>query len=350
MIDLIDKLCREKTLTAEEFVFLIENRNDKYAEILFERARKARKENYGTDIYIRGLIEFSNYCKNDCYYCGIRKSNPNALRYRLSEEEILSCCDKAYGLGFRTFVLQGGEDGHFTPEKMEAIIKKIKSAYPDSALTLSFGEHPRDVYKSWYDAGADRYLLRHETADEEHYKLLHPESLSLANRMRCLWDLKEIGYQVGCGFMVGSPYQTAERIAKDLLFIANFKPDMVGIGPFIPACDTPFSDKLSGSVSLTLYLLAIIRIILPDVLLPATTALATRDSLGLEKGILAGANVIMPNISPKEAKEKYALYEGKRYTDGAAEDALKNLSERMEKIGYKIVTSRGDKKGRIYNV
>ena len=347
MKEILEKLFKGKDLSLEDLVFLIENRNEETALLLSERAREIRETHYGKDIYIRALIEFSNYCKNDCYYCGIRKSNSHILRYRLSEEEILESAKKAHGLGFRTFVLQGGEDGHFTPERVETLIKEIKGRFSDSALTLSMGEQKREVYARWFSAGADRYLLRHETADEKHYSLLHPDSLSFSNRMRCLYDLKEIGFQVGCGFMVGSPFQTAEMIAKDLLFIKNFNPDMVGIGPFIPAKNTPFECEKAGSVELTLYLLSIIRIMLPLCLLPATTALSTLDKEGLEKGILAGANVIMPNLSPPSARENYCLYEGKRYTDGENLDILRN---RMSKIGYEITTHRGDRKGFDINV
>ncbi|MDE6950544.1 MAG: [FeFe] hydrogenase H-cluster radical SAM maturase HydE [Lachnospiraceae bacterium] len=314
---------------------------------LFRRAEAVRQEYYGKDVYIRGLIEFTNYCKNDCYYCGIRASNHHIRRYRLDEEEILTCCKKGYRLGFRTFVLQGGEDPLYTPEKTASLVECIKRAYPDCALTLSVGEHPRQVYKQWFDAGADRYLLRHETADEEHYRKLHPASCSPENRKRCLWDLKEIGYQVGCGFMVGSPGQRPEHLEKDIKFICDLQPDMVGIGPFIPQSDTPFGRESAGNLELTLVLLAMIRVLLPSVLLPATTALGTLHRQGLEMGIQAGANVCMPNLTPDAVRDQYALYEGKTVENGGMKDekqALDALKERMEKIGYRIVEGRGDRK------
>ena len=262
-------------------------------------------------MYIRGLIEFTNFCKNDCLYCGIRRSNARACRYRLSEEEILACAEAGYRMGFRTVVLQGGEDAYFTDERLCRIVRALKAARPDRAVTLSVGERSRESYQKLFDAGADRYLLRHETATKAHYGRLHPPELSFERRMRCLADLKAIGYQAGCGFMVGSPWQTPADIARDLAFIRRFEPEMVGIGPFIPHRDTPLGAFPAGTVEMTCKLLAIIRLLLPNALLPATTALATLDSHGCEKGMLAGANVVMPNLSPPDAREKYALYEGK---------------------------------------
>ena len=343
---LIDKLYDEKILTKEEFVFLIENRNEELSQYLFEKARRRQQQFYGKDVYVRGLIEFTNYCRNDCYYCGIRKSNSAAQRYRLSKEEILGCCREGYGLGFRTFVLQGGEDPFYDKEKIAELAAEIKAAYPDCAVTLSVGEHSRETYKLWFDAGADRYLLRHETADNEHYALLHPKSLSLENRKRCLFNLKEIGYQTGCGFMVGSPFQTYENLADDLLFIYELKPDMAGIGPFIPASGTPFADKKAGTMELTLFMLGLIRLMQPDILLPATTALGTIHPLGREKGILAGANVVMPNLSPAGVREKYALYDNKICTGEEGAQCRDCLSARMNSIGYRTVISRGDRAGR----
>ncbi len=342
MIRLIEKLEHDRTLSAKEFAALIDNRSDKSAELLFEKAVKARRAYYGNDIYIRGLIEFTNYCKNDCYYCGIRRSNKSVQRYRLSREEILMCCAEGYALGYRTFVLQGGEDPLFTPERIGQLVFDIKKNHPDCAVTLSVGEHPKEVYKSWFDAGADRYLLRHETADDCHYALLHPSELTLENRKQCLYDLKDIGYQVGCGFMVGSPGQTTEHLVKDLLFIRDFEPDMVGIGPFIPHHATPFKDEKSGSLELTLYLLAIVRLMLPNVLLPSTTALGSIDPHGREKGVLAGANVCMPNLSPEEVRKNYSLYDNKLFTGAEAAQKCGDLTKRMEAIGYRIVTDRGD--------
>lgn len=344
MKDILFKLEKNHFLNDEEFKLLLEDESEEILNALNKKAACVSKKTYGNKVYIRGLIEFTNYCKNDCYYCGIRKSNCRAERYRLTDEQILDCCAAGYKLGFRTFVLQGGEDGFFTDEKMLAIIKKIKKSYPDCALTLSIGERSYDSYKAFFDAGADRYLLRHETADSEHYSRLHPESLSLENRMKCLFDLKEIGYQVGCGFMVGSPYQTTDSIIKDLKFIRKLNPHMVGIGPFIPHNATPFRACKQGDMQLTLKLLSIIRLMLPNVLLPATTALGTIDPAGREKGILAGANVVMPNLSPNDVRKKYLLYDNKICTGDEAAECILCLKSRMGSIGYEIVSSRGDYK------
>ncbi len=312
--------------------------------VLAEKAVAVRKEIYGDTVFTRGLIEISNICKNDCYYCGIRKSNRNCDRYRLTEEQIISCADEGYELGFRTFVLQGGEDPYYTDEVLIRIIKSIKDHHPDCAVTLSMGERSYESYKALHEAGADRYLLRHETADKEHYQTLHPAEMSFDNRMRCLKELREIGYQVGCGFMVGSPGQTAEHLAKDLKFIEEFKPDMCGIGPFIPHKDTPFRDKPAGTLELTCYLLSIIRLIHPPVLLPATTALGTIHPLGREMGIQAGANVVMPNLSPVTVRNKYMLYDNKICTGEESAQCRGCLDSRMRSIGYRLVTDRGDVK------
>lgn len=314
---------------------------------LYAQARQVREQWYGNDVYIRGLIEFTNYCRNDCYYCGIRRSNRQALRYRLTEEEIISCCKKGYELGFRTFVLQGGEDMFFTDLHLSRLVAKIKDNHPDCAVTLSVGERSRKSYEMFFQAGADRYLLRHETADIGHYGQLHPKEMSLENRKRCLWDLKEIGFQTGAGMMVGSPGQTVDCLLKDLEFLQELQPDMVGIGPFIPHHQTPFASEPAGTVKQTLHLLAIVRLILPKVLLPATTALGTVNQDGREKGILAGANVVMPNLSPKNVRDKYLLYDGKRNTGTEAAEGLGNLRESMERIGYHVVCGRGDRAGCI---
>ena len=340
---MFNKLYQDTQLTETEYKELLELHTDKeIAEYGFELARKRQKETFGNEVYTRGLIEISNYCKNDCIYCGIRRSNQNAERYRLSEEEILSCCESGYALGFRTFVLQGGEDGYYTDDLLEDLLHKIKAAYPDCAITLSLGERSRESYERLYTAGADRYLLRHETANEAHYGKLHPAEMSLKNRKQCLYTLKEIGYQVGCGIMVGSPYQTIDNLVEDLAFMKTFNPHMVGIGPFIPQKDTPFGEMEPGSLEMTLFLLAIIRLMLPKVLLPATTALGTIHSRGRELGILAGGNVVMPNLSPVKVRKKYALYDNKICTGEAAADCRGCLGKRMESIGYKLVVSRGD--------
>jgi len=339
---LVDKLEAQNSLNREEWIQLIEGRTPKLAQYIFEKARNIRQAYYGTDVYIRGLIEFTNYCKNDCYYCGIRRSNSRAHRYRLSEEQILRCCHQGYTLGFRTFVLQGGEDGYFTDERMVNLVKEIRKNYPDCAITLSIGERSYDSYLALFEAGADRYLLRHETWDEEHYRLLHPPALSAKHRQQCLWDLKKIGYQVGTGYMVGSPFQTAENLADDMLFLEKLNPQMVGIGPFIPHHDTPFKDQAAGTLELTLYMLGLIRLMLPKVLLPATTSLGTIDEKGRELGILAGANVVMPNLSPKNVRKDYLLYNNKICTGSEAAECRMDLENRMHAIGYQVVCHRGD--------
>jgi len=342
MSEVIKKLIRERKLSEDEYELLIKEYSPENADLLAQEAVKIRKSIYGNKVYIRGLIEIGNVCKNDCLYCGIRKSNKNCDRYTLSEEDILSCCKNGYTLGFRTFVLQGGEGGHFTGERLCSLVRKIKEAYPDCALTLSLGEKTREEYEALYKAGADRYLLRHETADSEHYSRLHPPSLTLENRMRCLYDLKDIGFQTGCGFMVGSPFQTESTLAKDLKFTEIFQPEMCGIGPFIPHKDTPFRDFPAGNVNMTCYLLSVIRIICPQVLLPATTALGTLSENGREKGILSGANVIMPNLSPEDAREKYMLYNNKLSSGAESAEKLHELKKRIQNIGYEIVCARGD--------
>ena len=345
MKELIDKLYKEQILSWEEFFRLLTERTPKEEEYARNLAAEVREKNYGKDIFIRGLIEFTNYCKNDCFYCGIRKSNKKAQRYRLTLEEILSCCQEGYELGFRTFVLQGGEDGFFTKERIVSLIHEIKERYPDCALTLSIGEKPYEEYQAYKEAGADRYLLRHETADEEHYRMLHPEPLSLAHRKECLRNLKKLGFQTGAGFMVGSPGQTAQTLVKDFLFLKELQPQMVGIGPFIPHQDTPFREKTAGTLKDTLFYLALIRLMLPKVLLPATTALGTIHPKGRELGILSGANVVMPNLSPSEVRKKYMLYDNKICTGEEAAEGIQDLKKRMQAIGCKVVTARGDYKG-----
>jgi biotin synthase len=342
---LIDKLEENKILTKQEFTDLIDNRNEELSAYLFEKAVAIRKRYYGNSVYVRGLIEFTNYCKNDCLYCGIRKSNTCADRYRLTEEDILSCCQTGHELGFRTFVLQGGEDMYYSDDDICRIVSNIKANYPDCAITLSIGERTRESYQRYFNAGAERYLLRHETANDEHYKKLHPQNLSLDNRKRCLYDLKDIGYQVGSGFMVGSPYQTSDCLADDLLFLKDLQPQMVGIGPFVPHHATPFADKTGGTLELTLFMLGLLRLMLPNVLLPATTALGTIHPLGREMGIKAGANVVMPNLSPVGVRKKYLLYDNKICTGDEAAECRNCLSGRMKNIGYEVVVDRGDCKG-----
>lgn len=345
MKHLIDRLAAERNLNDEELLALITMEDGEADRYLAQRASQVRDRVYGKQVFIRGLIEFTNYCRNDCNYCGIRRSNRNCSRYRLTFEQILGCCEAGYGLGFRTFVLQGGEDPWFTRERITELVRAIKGKFPDCALTLSVGEKDRETYQEWFDAGADRYLLRHETADPDHYRLLHPKELSLENRMRCLRDLKDIGYQTGCGFMVGSPGQTPEMILRDLRFIQEFRPQMVGIGPFIPHKDTMYRERQAGSAALTLRLLAILRLMLPDVLLPATTALGTVLGDGRQQGMLHGCNVVMPNLSPEDVREKYALYDNKLSFGAEAAESVQLLKASMAVIGHQVVTDRGDWKG-----
>ena len=346
MTELAHKLLNEKRLSQAEYTLLVSSYTQEDAEVLAKEACRIRDEVYGKKVFIRGLIEISNICKNDCYYCGIRKSNKNCVRYRLDHQQIIECCEEGYNLGFRTFVLQGGEDGYYTDKVLCGILAEIKSRFPECAVTLSLGERTYKSYLALFNAGADRYLLRHETADAEHYSRLHPQNLTLENRMRCLKDLRDIGYQVGAGFMVGSPYQTVDHIAKDLCFIQDFKPDMCGIGPFIPHKDTPFGDFSGGSADLTCFLLSVIRIIHPCVLLPATTALGTVSEDGRERGILSGANVVMPNLSPASVRKKYQLYNNKLSDGAESAQCLQQLKERVALTGCEITVDRGDvKKG-----
>lgn len=339
---IIDKLISTRSLSLEEYEALIIYRDEYSTQKLRAAAVAERVRYYKNSVYIRGLIEISNICKNDCLYCGIRRSNGECERYRLTKEDILACCEEGYSLGFRTFVLQGGEDPYYTDELLCDIVGAIRTKYTDCAITLSMGERSRESYQRLYDAGANRYLLRHETANAEHYAKLHPKQMSFDTRMRCLRDLKEIGFQTGCGFMVGSPYQTYADIAKDLKFIEEFKPQMCGIGPFIPHKSTPFADFEAGTVELTCYLLSIVRIIHPTILLPATTALGSIEDGGREKGILSGANVVMPNLSPNENRKKYELYNNKLYTNAESAQAKAELEESIKKIGYEVVCHRGD--------
>ena len=340
--ELIERLAAEHALAADEYAWLVSHLDAETRAALAERAREAREPIYGHEVFVRGLIEFSSYCKNDCLYCGIRASNRECSRYRLSEEQILECADAGYELGFRTFVLQSGEDPHFTDERLCAVVAALKAAHPDCAITLSVGERPRESYAALREAGADRYLLRHETADPAHYASLHPEDMSFERRMACLRDLRELGYTVGCGFMVGSPGQTPETLAADLAFIESFQPEMCGIGPFVPHHATPFAAEPAGTLEQTLGLLSIIRLIKPNVLLPATTALGTIDPRGRELGMEAGANVVMPNLSPTGVRAKYLLYDGKICTGDEAAECRRCLEMRLKSIGYTVVTDRGD--------
>ena len=341
--DIVVRFLEGESFSKRDFVALLEaGKNPETCKLLQEEALRLRKKYYGDKVYIRGLIEFTNYCKNNCYYCGIRRGNPNVKRYRLSEEEILSCCENGYGLGFRTFVLQGGEDPFYTDDRLVHIIRQIKENYPDCALTLSIGEKSKESYRRFREAGADRYLLRHETANEEHYRKLHPEEMSLANRKECLYTLKELGYQVGAGFMVGAPGQTFECLAEDLIFLHDLQPEMIGIGPFLPHHETPFAHEEKGSYDLTIYLLSVLRVMFPNVLLPATTALGTIKATGREQGMLAGCNVVMPNLSPVANRKQYELYDNKICTGDEAAECRGCMENRMASVGYHLVVDRGD--------
>ena len=340
--DLIRVLHQSRKLSENEWRQLFTEYDEEDVALARSLARKIALERFGKRLWFRGIVEFSNICKQNCLYCGIRRDNHKVCRYRLTPEEILECCADGYEGGFRTFVLQGGEDGWFTDERMCAIVREIKSKFPDCAVTLSLGERSRQSYQALFDAGADRYLLRHETADEDHYRILHPAEQTLQNRLRCLRDLKEIGYQTGCGIMVGSPGQTPATLARDMVFMQEFKPEMIGVGPFLPHGDTPFRDEPAGSVELTLFILALCRIMLPDVLLPATTALGTAESDGRIRGVLAGCNVVMPNLSPAAVRKKYMLYDNKAGTELTASQGVALLRRQMESIGYEVAIGRGD--------
>lgn len=338
---LIDRLAAGERLTEAEYAALVTGFTPELAQYAAALADDARTKIYGNRIFVRGLIEVGNRCKNDCYYCGIRRSNAAVPRYCLTPEEILGCCAEGHALGFRTFVLQGGE-GCLSLETVCGLVRRIKRDYPDCAVTLSLGEFPTEAYRAMREAGADRYLLRHETADPAHYRRLHPASMSFENRMRCLRDLKALGFQTGCGFMVGSPFQTPQSLAKDLKFIEGFQPEMCGIGPFLPQKDTPFGAYSGGSGELTCFLLSLLRLMHPHMLIPATTALGTVDPQGREKGILAGANVVMPNLSPTSERKKYALYDHKICTGDESAQCIACMRARMASIGFAVTVDRGD--------
>ena len=342
MLSLVDKLCERRSLSVDEYERLVAGRTPELAEELARRAVAERKRVWGTKVFARGLIEVSSYCVNDCYYCGIRRSNRQVARYRLSPERILACAEEGYGLGFRTFVLQGGEDPWFSDERLCDIVARVRSAHPDCAVTLSMGERSRASYQALHDAGAERYLLRHETANPLHYRRLHPPEMSFERRMRCLEDIRDIGYAVGIGFMVGSPYQQPRDLAMDLKLVEEFGPQMCGIGPFVAHHATPFASQESGSLELTCYLLSIIRLIGPGILLPATTALGSIHPQGREKGIMSGANVVMPNLSPMAVRQKYLLYDNKAGIGDDGESSLRKLRAQMQEIGYEVAVGRGD--------
>lgn len=338
---IIDKLYEFNNASGDELLFLLDNLSEDDKIYLVQKAHETRMKTYGDKVYMRGLIEFTNFCKKNCVYCGIRRSNKDADRYRLTMEDIMECVDIGDRLGYKTYVLQGGEDDYFTDERMVEIIKMIKSKYPNNAITLSLGERSYESYKKMYEAGADRYLLRHETATKELYDELHPGA-SFEERRQCLKNLKEIGYQIGAGFMVGLPKQTNKDLVNDLLFVKELEPHMCGIGPFIPHKDTPLKDEEAGTVEKTTTMLALVRLLLPNVLLPSTTALGSIDPTGREKGIKAGGNVVMPNLSPTSVREKYSLYDGKICTGDEAAECRKCIEGRINKSGFKVEITRGD--------
>lgn len=340
----VDKLEKEHILTVDEFTFIMDNVSDDDREYIRSKAQGIAKSKFGNKVYTRGIVEFSNICKNDCYYCGIRKSNKNFERYRLTKEQILDCCESGYAYDYRTFVLQSGEDPYYTDEVMCDIVSTIREKYTDCAITLSIGERSRKSYQKLFDAGANRYLLRHETANKELYEKLHPSYQKFEVRMQCLRDLKDIGYQVGTGMMIGAPFQTHRNLAEDLVFLGEFKPHMVGTGPFIPHKDTDFRNEKAGTLEMVLLCLSLVRIMLPNVLLPATTALGSINPIGREKGVLAGANVIMPNLSPTEVRKNYLLYDNKICVNDASSQCKNCINARMIKIGYEVEVSRGDYK------
>lgn len=342
MTEIVSKLHQTGDLSDGELKLLIETDDKAAAELLKKYADETRRKFYGDKVFLRGLIEISSYCRNDCLYCGIRRSNRDADRYRLSREDILACCENGYELGFRTFVMQGGEDMYFSDEIIVPLIAGIREKYPDCAITLSLGERSYESYKRMKEAGADRYLLRHEAASEELYKKLHPSEMSLRNRKECLFALRELGYQVGAGFMVGAPFQATDDIIADLRFLQELRPQMIGIGPFVPHHSTPFADEKRGTLELTLRLLGILRLLFPNVLLPATTALGTIAPNGRELGLMTGCNVVMPNLSPVKVRKKYDLYDNKICTGEEAAECRGCLQRRIESAGYTVANERGD--------
>ena len=338
---IIDKLYETNNTTREELEFLLENLNDDSKKYLIKKSNLTRMKVYGDKVYLRGLIEFTNYCVRNCMYCGIRASNKNAERYRLTIDEILECAELGDRLGYKTYVLQGGEDPYFTDDIMVEIISKIKKRFPKNAITISLGERSYESYEKMFKAGADRYLIRHETATKELYEKLHPGA-SFENRRRCLEDLKKIGYQIGSGFMIGLPGQKVSDLVNDLLYVKELNPHMVGIGPFISHKGTPLKNEKNGTLEDTITLIAILRLLLPNALIPATTSLGTINPLGRELGIKAGANVVMPNLSPTSVREKYSLYDGKICTGDEAAECRRCIEGRINRAGFKVEVSRGD--------
>ncbi len=342
MLHWINYLRDNRTLSKEGYLDLLTCDDPEVLEYLRSEAQRVAHHYFGNGVYIRGLIEITNYCHNNCFYCGIRCGNSEVDRYSLDRDTILECCREGYDVGFRTFVMQGGEDPQMSDDWIVGTVSTIRSAYPDCAITLSLGERSKESYQRFFDAGANRYLLRHETYNEEHYRNLHPRNMSLKQRLLCLDWLKEIGFQTGTGIMVGSPFQSVDDLVEDLQYIERLQPEMIGIGPFVPHHATPFAEYKAGSVELTLKLISILRLMVPSALIPATTALAILSDDGRERGVLAGANVVMPNLSPYNQRSKYALYDNKASFGSEAAEGIKLLEERLNKIRYKISYDRGD--------
>lgn len=341
-IDIIERLSKGEDLSREDWMILLSSLDEEERECLRVKAQEVATSNYGRGIFVRALLEISSHCRNNCYYCGIRASNRNAQRYRLTKEEILECCKEADTLGFNTFVMQGGEDPVQNDAWVVDVVKSVRAAYPDKAITLSVGERSDEAYAAFKEAGADRFLLRHETRNDEHYAYLHPSMMSSENRRHCLMTLKRLGFQTGSGMMIGSPGQTDEHLYEDIRFLEELQPQMIGIGPFLPATDTPFENQNPGSADKTILMLSLLRLCFPKVLLPATTALATLCSDGMERAILAGANVVMPNVSPVEQRKKYSIYDNKKSTGAESAQQMQQLENRLNAIGYHIDYSRGD--------
>lgn len=342
MQQLLEQLKRRERLSSEEYFYLLSNYDSSTLATANAMAKEVSQKQFGREIYLRGLIEISNYCHNNCYYCGIRAGNSTIERYRLSKEEIMECCLQGQALGFKTVVLQGGEDTRQTDTWITEVVTEIRKNFPELAITLSLGEHSAEAYQAFFQAGANRYLLRHETFNRSHYEKMHPSIMSYEHRIECLRTLKHIGFQTGTGMMVGAPFQTLENLVEDILFIQELEPQMIGIGPFLPQKDTPFGTYAKGSMELTLLLISIFRLLFPQALIPATTSLSTIAPNGREKGILAGANVLMPNLSPLEQRKKYMLYDNKVSLGAESAQAINELSLRLERIGYTISNQRGD--------
>ncbi len=338
----IDILERTHTLPDEDLIDILTTSDTDTLEYLYRRGREIAQAHFGNKVFLRGLIEVSNYCRNNCYYCGLRKDNTELPRYRLSKEEILECCHEGYAIGLRTFVLQGGEDPKQNTSWIVDVVREMRTCYPDCAITLSLGEKSYETYRRLREAGADRYLLRHETFDADHYSRLHPSAMSSANRLRCLRDLKRLGFQTGTGVMIGSPGQTIDNLVQDIRFIQSLQPEMIGLGPFIPHHATPFAQEKAGTVDMTLRLISICRLILPKALIPATTALASLPGQGRLGGILAGANVVMPNLSPLSHRKDYSLYDNKAAFGSESAQGIRDLDAQLRTIGYEVTMLRGD--------